>query len=218
MSKVNEKAPELTVNCWVQGEPSCIKKENGKVVLIKVFQVNCPGCFIHGFPEIIDIYNKYRDQPLAVWGLATAFEDFDKNNLENLNKLLSSGEVIGDTLATMTQANLLNYNRLQYEIPFPVAWDKLEKNSEEISPDRIQKIIRRDIDQFDSLPDKTQTLIANQAKAYLQKKKYDALTFEAYGLRGTPSTIVIDKKGVLRHKLFGSKQGLDENLKLLLNE
>jgi hypothetical protein len=218
MSKVNEKAPELTVNCWAQGEPSTLEKERGKVILIKAFQVNCPGCFIHGFPEVIDIYNKYRDQPLVIWGLATAFEDFDKNNLENLNKLLSSGEVIGETLAAMTQANLLNYNRLHYTIPFPVAWDKLEMNPTEISADRIQKIIHRDIEGYDSLPEKTQALIVNQVRAYLQQKKYDAQTFEAYGLHGTPSSILIDKKGILRHKRFGSEQGLEENLKLLLNE
>ncbi|MDA0690443.1 MAG: TlpA disulfide reductase family protein [Nitrospinae bacterium] len=218
MSKVNEKAPELVVDCWAQGKPSTIEKESGKVILIKFFQVNCPGCFIHGFPEIIDIYNKYQDQALALWGLATAFEDFDKNNLENLKKLLTNGEVIGETLAAMAQANLLNYNRLQYSIPFPVAWDKLEKNPPEISPDRIQKIIHRDIENFDSLPDKTQTLIVSQVKAYLKQKKYDAHTFEAYGLRGTPSTILIDKRGILRHKLFGSEQGLEESLKILLNE
>jgi hypothetical protein len=218
MSKVNEKAPELVVDCWVQGQPSTIEKEKGKVILISAFQVNCPGCFIHGIPEIINIYNKYRDQPLALWGLATAFEDFDKNNLENLKKLIANGEVIGETFAAMSQANLLNYNRLQYAIPFPVAWDKLEKNPTEISADRIQKIIHRDIENFDSLPDKTQSLIVSQVKAYLKQKKYDAQTFEAYGLRGTPSTILIDKKGILRHKLFGSEQGLENFLKLLLNE
>lgn len=218
MSKVNEKAPELVVDCWVQGELSTIEKEKGKVILISAFQVNCPGCFIHGIPEIINIYNKYRDQPLALWGLATAFEDFDKNNLENLKKLIANGEVIGETIVAMSQANLLNYNRLQYVIPFPVAWDKLEKNPPEISADRIQKIIYRDIENFDSLPEKTQSQIVSQVKVYLKHKKYDAHTFEAYGLRGTPSTILIDKKGILRYKLFGSEQGLEESLKLLLNE
>jgi glutathione peroxidase-family protein len=73
MSRVNEKVPELTVDSWVQGEPSSIAQEKGKVVLIEVFQVNCPGCFMHGFSEVIEIYNKYQGQPLVVWGLATAF-------------------------------------------------------------------------------------------------------------------------------------------------
>lgn len=218
MSKVNEKAPELDVDCWVQGEPSTIEKESGKVILINVFQVNCPGCFMHGIPEIINIYNKYRDQPLTLWGLATAFEDFDKNNLDNLKKLLTKGEVVGETLAAMSQTNLLNHDRLQYSLPFPVAWDKLKLNPTEISEDRVQKIIQRDIENFDSLPDKTQTMIASQVKAYLKQKKYDAQSFEAYGLRGTPSTILIDKKGALRYKFFGSEQGIENNLKILLDE
>lgn len=218
MSQVNERAPELTVECWVQGEPSSIEREKARVILINVFQVNCPGCFMHGFPEIIDIYYRYQDQPLVIWGLATAFEDFDKNNLENLKKLFIAGEVFGETYAAMSRSNLLNENRLQYSIPFPVAWDKINKNPAEISEERIQKIIHRDINQFNSLPDKTQGLIVNQVKAYLKQKLYDAQTFEAYGLRGTPSSILIDKKGILRYKLFGSEQGLEENLKLLLAE
>lgn len=218
MSRVDEKAPELIVEAWVQGEPSSIAKEEGKVILIEVFQVNCPGCFIHGFPEVIEIYNQYQSQPLVVWGLATAFEDFDKNNLENLKTLLRTGEVIGDTLEAMNRSALLNANRLEYPISFPVSWDQLKKNTEDVSAENIQKIIRRDFDTFDSLPAKTQGMIAQQVKTYLKQKTYSAQTFETYELRGTPSSILIDKKGILRHKLFGSDQGLQEKVKLLLDE
>ena len=218
MSQVNEQAPELVVESWVQGEPSTIAQEKGKVILIEVFQVNCPGCFIYGFPEVIETFNNFQGQPLVVWGLATAFEDFDKNNLKNLNTLLGKGEVIGETLEAMNRSSLLNFNQLQYQIPFPVAWDKLAKNSEDVSEERIQEIIQRDIDTFDSLPVKTQEMITQQIKIYLQQKLYFAQTFETYELRGTPSSILIDKNGVLRHKLFGSGQGLEEKVKLLLDE
>jgi len=218
MPRVNEKAPELTVDSWVQGEPSTIAQEKGKVVLIEVFQVNCPGCFMHGFPEVVEIYNKYQGQPLVVWGLATAFEDFDKNNLENLTTLLKTGEVIGETLEAMNRSALLNSNRLEYPISFPVALDKLIKNTVDISPESIQKIIHRDIGEFDSLPEKTREMITQQVKTYLQNKIYSAQTFEAYELRGTPSSILIDKNGILRHSLFGSGQGLEEKIKILLNE
>lgn len=218
MSRVNEKAPELTVDSWVQGESSSIAQEKGKVVLIEVFQVNCPGCFMHGFPEVVEIYNKYQGQPLVVWGLATAFEDFDKNNLENLTTLLKTGEVIGETLEAMNRSALLNSNRLEYPISFPVALDKLIKNTVDISPESIQKIIHRDIGEFDSLPEKTREMITQQVKTYLQNKIYSAQTFEAYELRGTPSSILIDKNGILRHSLFGSGQGLEEKIKILLNE
>ena len=218
MSRVDEEAPELAVESWVQGEPSTIAKEKGKVILIEVFQVNCPGCFIHGFPEVIEIYNQYQGQPLVVWGLATAFEDFDKNNLENLKTLLRTGEVIGETLEAMNRSALLNANRLEYPISFPIAWDQLKKNTPDASEENVKKIIRRDIETFDSLPAKTQGMIAQQVKTYLNEKKYSAQTFETYELRGTPSTILIDKKGILRHKLFGSDQGLEEKVKLLLKE
>jgi len=218
MLRVDEKAPELTVDSWVQGEPSTIAQEEGKVILMEVFQVNCPGCFLYGFPEVIEIYNKYRDQPLVVWGLATAFEDFDKNNLQNLNALLKTGEVIGETLDAMNRSNLLNFNRLEYPISFPVAWDKLNKKTEDVSEENVQKLIRRDIDTFDSLPAKIQEMIAQQVKTYLKQKIVSAQTFETYELRGTPSTILIDKKGVLRYKLFGSGQELEKKVKLLLDE
>jgi hypothetical protein len=218
MSRVNEEAPELILDSWVQGESSTIAQQKGNVVLIKVFQVNCPGCFIHGFPEVIDIFNKFHEQSLVVWGLATAFEDFDKNNLENLNTLLKTGEVTGETLEAMNRSALLNANRLEYPISFPVAWDKLIRNKEDISQDNIQRIIQRDIGDFESLPEKTREMITQQVKTYLASKIYSAQTFEAYELRGTPSTILIDKKGILRHTLFGSGQGLEEKVNLLLNE
>jgi hypothetical protein len=126
--------------------------------------------------------------------------------------------VIGETLEAMNRSALLNSNRLEYPISFPVACDKLIKNTADISPENIQKIIHRDIGEFDSLPEKTREMITQQVKTYLQNKIYSAQTFEAYELRGTPSSILIDKNGILRHSLFGSGQGLEEKIKILLNE
>jgi glutathione peroxidase-family protein len=75
-AQIGDKARNLVVSEWVQGRPTNIDKERGNVVLVEVFQVNCPGCFTHGIPQAIDIYMKYRDSDLKVLGLATAFEDF----------------------------------------------------------------------------------------------------------------------------------------------
>lgn len=41
--------------------------------------------------------SKYHNDGLRVLGVATAFEDFDKNTLENLKLLLTTGEVIEAT-------------------------------------------------------------------------------------------------------------------------
>ena len=49
-------------------------------------------------------------------------------------------------------------------------------------------------------------------------KKYDAISFETYGLMGTPSSLLIDKKGVLRYKIFGAGQELDQKIESLLGE
>ena len=152
-----------------------------------------------------------------IWGLATAFENYDKNNLQNLKKLLSTGEVIGDTFATLSERGLLNFNRLKYGIPFPVAWDKIVECEENLDV-RAQKIIARDFQNFNELPEPKKELILKQVKSYSMAKKYDAISFEAYGLMGTPSSLLIDKKGVLRYKFFGAGQELDQKIESLLGE
>ena len=95
LARIGDGAPNLSVSEWVQGRPTNIDKERGNVVLVEVFQVNCPGCFIYGIPQAVDMYKKYYRDDLRVLGVATAFEDFDKNTLENLKLLLTTGEVIG---------------------------------------------------------------------------------------------------------------------------
>ncbi|MEM4338577.1 MAG: hypothetical protein QXY33_07325, partial [Candidatus Nitrosocaldaceae archaeon] len=88
---IGDKAPNLKVMKWVQGLPTNIDREKDKVILIEVFQVNCPGCFLYGLPEAIRIYNTYKNDDVRVLALATAFEDFDKNTLENLELLVRDG-------------------------------------------------------------------------------------------------------------------------------
>ena len=65
-----------------------LTKKKDHVVLLEVFQVNCPRMFYEmQFQRQLTIYNKYKDEGVRVLGLATAFEDFDKNTLENLKML-----------------------------------------------------------------------------------------------------------------------------------
>lgn len=218
MPEVNQPAPNLEVSEWVQGDPTNIDQERGKVILIEVIQVNCPGCFIAALPEVIEVYTKYKDQPLTVWVLATAFEDFGLNTLENLKKLVTTGEVVGQTQAHLMEQNLLRLGKLQYSLPFPVAWDKLVKREGAVGSGEIEQWMRRDFPNFESLPDSTRSAIRSEISNYLAKKKFDALTFDKMGLRGTPSTLLIDKKGVLRHKLFGSGHDLMSHVENLLNE
>ena len=218
VARISEKAPNLKVSKWVQGMPTNIDKEKDNVVLVEVFQVNCPGCFIYGIPASIELYNKYHKDGLTVLGMATAFEDFDKNTLDHLELLLTTGETIGDTLNALGQYGKLNGTKLLYKIPFPVAMDSLKKASESIGQEKIMEIVDANIPNFDSYSPEQKAELIERVKQYLRSKEYSAETFEEYALRGTPSSILIDKKGILRDVSFGQNGLLESRIQSLLNE
>jgi len=218
MAVVGEKAPNLKLGKWVQGMDTNFDKEGDNVKLVEVFQVNCPGCFMHSIPEIINIYNKYKSDGLSVMGLATAFEDYDKNTLENLEMLLTTGEVVGDTKQTLTQYGQLNDGKLQFKIPYPVAMDSLVKEGGEPSMEKMTAFINQQIPNFESQPDEYKNQIYARVKEYYKSKEFTAETFEMYSLQGTPSTILVDRKGILRDVSFGSTANLESMVQKLLNE
>ena len=218
MAVIGEKAPNLKLGKWVQGMDTNFDKEGDNVKLVEVFQVNCPGCFMHSIPEIINIYNKYKGDGLSVMGVATAFEDYDKNTLENLEMLLTTGEVVGDTKQALTQYGQLNDGKLQFKIPYPVAMDSLVKEEEEPSMEKMNTFINQQIPNFESQPDDYKNQIYARVKEYYKSKEFTAETFEIYSLQGTPSTILVDRKGILRDVSFGSTANLEAMVQKLLNE
>ena len=217
--KAGSPAPELKVSEWVQGGPISLKDYQGKVIVVEVFQVNCPGCFIYGIPEAIDTYQKYKNNGVEVLGLATAFEDFDKNTLENLKLLLQESKVIGETLTTLSYQNkLLNEGKLSYKIPFPVGMDMLLNESLPVEAKRIMEFVNANVLDFDLYHQKDKDQIISRVKSYLETKPYSPMTFEEYSLKGTPSTIFIDKKGILRETAFGSTGLMSTTVEKLLSE
>ena len=218
MVTIGEKAPNLKLGKWVQGMDTNLDKEGDNVKLVEVFQVNCPGCFMHSIPEIINIYNKYKGDGLSVMGIATAFEDYDKNTLENLEMLLTTGEVVGDTKQALTQYGQLDNGKLQFKIPYPVAMDSLVKEGGEPSMEKMTAFINQQIPNFESQPDDYKNQIYARVKEYYKSKEFTAETFEMYALQGTPSTILVDRKGILRDVSFGSTANLEAMVQKLLNE
>ena len=216
--KIGERAPNFKVSQWIQGLPTNFDKEKDHIVLVEVFQVNCPGCFLYGIPEAINIYNKYHSEGVTVLGIATAFEDFDKNTKENLELLLKTGEVIGDTKEGLSQSGKLSDGKLPYKIPFPVGMDSLVKEIGDINEMRVKNFINKQIPDFDSQSEDYKNQIIYRVKEYLKSKEYSAETFEEYSLNGTPSTIVVDRKGILREVSFGQNGALEPLIQSLLNE
>ncbi|MBE9567943.1 MAG: redoxin domain-containing protein [Proteobacteria bacterium] len=221
---INEIAPQPEIECWVQGGEPALSELRGQVILIEVIQVNCPGCFIHALPEVMHLHENYASQGLKVFAIATAFEHYHHNTLNNLQRLLQHGELIGDPLFQLGKADFLDESsgvqKLPYTIPFSVAMDKLVKNENLVDKAAIEQFVLSQIPDFHEKNwDKArQQAIYQQAKAYLNNKRYHALTFEMYQLQGTPSSILIDKKGILRQISFGVANTLEADIRILLDE
>ncbi|MDH3488759.1 MAG: redoxin domain-containing protein [Nitrosopumilus sp.] len=216
---IGEKAPNFGVSQWVQGAPTNFDQEKDHIVILEVFQVNCPGCFMHALPEAINIYNKFKDDGVRVLGLATAFEDFDKNTLENLKMLVETGEVIGETKNALSMYGQLKDGKiLNYKIPFPLGMDNLTKTSGEITQEKIMQFIYPQIPDFDSKSEDYKNQIIQRVKDYMKSKEYSAETFEKFALQGTPSTIIVDRKGILRDVSFGQTGHIESIIQKLLAE
>jgi len=151
-------------------------------------------------------------------GVATAFEDFDKNTRDNLKLLLQTGEVIGDTKQALAQYGKIDDSKLQYKIPFPVGMDSLKKTAEDVSHERIMEFIYNQLPNFDSQPDDYKNQIIQRTKDHMKSKEYEAETFEMYSLQGTPSSIIVDRKGILRDVSFGGQGTLEPMIQSLVNE
>jgi hypothetical protein len=218
-SLIGKKAPNLRIGEWVQGVPTNIDKEKSKVVVVEVFQVNCPGCFLYGIPEAIGVYNNTDKSEVKVLGIATAFEDYDKNTLDNLRLLLTKGEVIGETLrALRMHGRVENGNILPYTIPHPVAMDVLIGTSSKVKEKQVLDFLEENVSGYQTYSKQDKLMLFERAKQYLGSKEFSALTFEEYNLKGTPSTILIDRKGLVRDISFGADGGLQSKVNLLLKE
>ena len=217
-AQIGKKAPNLKVSEWVQGNDSNLDQHSGNVVLVEVFQVNCPGCFMYGIPESIEIFNKYKSKDVSVLGMATAFEDFDKNTLKNLELLVETGKVVGETEKMLGQYGQLDGDKITYKIPYPIAMDSLIKQSDDVTKEQMDSLIKKQIPDFDTQSEDYKNEIYDRVKNYFLSKEYSAETFEMYALPGTPSSILIDRKGILRDVSFGQNGALESKIQNLLNE
>jgi thiol-disulfide isomerase/thioredoxin len=216
--QIGQKAPNLKVSKWVQGIDTNLDKQNDNIVVVEVFQVNCPGCFMYGIPESIEIYNKYGSEGVSVLGMATAFEDFDKNTIENLQLLLETGEAVGETKKMLNQYGESQGGKISYKIPYPVAMDSLVKQSGEATKEKMDSLIKNQIPNFDEQPENYKNQIYDRVKDYFMSKEFSAETFEMYSLQGTPSSILVDRKGILRDISFGQNGLLESKIQKLLSE
>jgi hypothetical protein len=150
--------------------------------------------------------------------MATAFEDFDKNTIENLQLLLETGEAVGETKKMLSQYGKSREDKISYKIPYPVAMDSLVKQSGEVTKEKMDSLIKNQVPNFDTQPENYKNQIYDRVKDYFMSKEFSAETFEMYSLQGTPSSILVDRKGILRDISFGQNGLLESKIQNLLNE
>ena len=217
--ETGQMAPNFGVSSWVQGAPTNFDQERGRIVVLEVFQVNCPGCFLYAIPDAVRLHHRYRDDGVRVLGLATAFEDFDRNTLGNLRLLAETGRVTGETRKALAMSGQLQEgDRLAYEIPFPLGMDNLARISGEPGHEAIMDVIYPQVPDFDSQPENYRMQLIQRVKDYLRSREYSAETFEKFDLRGTPSTVLVDRQGVLRDVSFGRTDHLEGMIQRILAE
>lgn len=216
--QLGKPVPLLPVAKWVQGEASNFDQLLGKVVLVEVFQVNCPGCFLYSLPKAIELHERYASQDLIVLAVATAFEDFDKNTLENLCLLLESGVVIGETKRILSAYGQLQNGRWPYRMPFPVAMDNLIAAEKPVSEQAVEQFIQQKLLDISERSADYQQHIRQRVLQHLQAVDYHAETFEGFNLQGTPSQMLVDKQGILRACRFGEFPELEAMIQKLLIE
>lgn len=186
------KTLELHYDNLLQGEFS-----QKRLNLLLVFQVNCPGCFFHALPLFNKLYADFSSENISFLGLSTAFEDFDKNTLENTRELLNSGILIGETKKHLATQGI---HRLPYSIDFPVAMDQkaASKSLDEIA-DHICHLnpnyaIWSTFDQND---------LQKRVLNYLKSLDEIPLTFMLNQMKGTPSIVLLNDHYEILKMWFG---------------
>lgn len=104
-----EAPPELQISRWLGTEqPITLASLKGKVVVVVVFQMLCPGCLEHGLPQAKKLRERFQPGQVAVFGLHSVFEHHD----------------------VMTPAALEVFMS-EYRWPFPVGIDAAAETAEE---------------------------------------------------------------------------------------
>lgn len=209
---IGQSAPDLVISDWVQGEPRTLHDYRDRLVLVEVFQVNCPGCFLYALPQAIAFDKAYRERGLSVIGLATAFEDFEFNTLSNLRLLADKGQVVGETWRVLQGQGVLVDGCWPQRIPFPLAMDQLVAVEFDGSEQAVDAFIADCISDFADFTADAQRQIRQRVRQHLQTLRYRPQTFERYRMQGTPTQLLIDADGILRQSRFGYYPELEDHI------
>jgi len=67
-------APDWQTSQWFNSPLLRLDALRGRVVVLEVFQMLCPGCVSHALPQALEIVQTFRPEDVAVIGLHSVFE------------------------------------------------------------------------------------------------------------------------------------------------
>ena len=89
-----ESPPEFTASRWYNADgTTTLKGYKGKVVVVAVFQMICPGSAKYGLPQAMRLRHAFADKEVAVLGLHMAFERMDEQTPEKLEAFLDDNGI-----------------------------------------------------------------------------------------------------------------------------
>jgi hypothetical protein len=84
-----ERPPEITASRWLNSDGKrTLKAELGKVVVVAVVQMLCPGSVKYGLPQAMRLMGSFAPDEVAVLGLHMAFERFEEQTPDKVQAFL----------------------------------------------------------------------------------------------------------------------------------
>lgn len=90
-----EKPPELEVAQWLNcTEPPTLAGERGKVVVVALVQIVCPGSAKHGLPQAMRIRHIFEREQVSVFALHMAFQNIEEQTPEKIESFLNEKGIL----------------------------------------------------------------------------------------------------------------------------
>lgn len=198
----------MAISSWLRGGPVQLRRAN----LCLMFQVNCPGCFTHALPALLELHAQFAGhKDVTVFAVATAFEDFELNTEGGLRALLKDGIVGGATLRHLQEWQ----GKDCYDLPlsFPVGWDRVEPTPQDAGAvrtkaeallDTLSRLGRLGVGKED-LDVEKRKMVVEGLEGMIKSRPYSAEMFDANVLRGTPSWILFREDASIYDEWLGSR-------------
>ena len=90
-----EHPPEIIAQRWLNSDKKrTLKAEKGKVIVIAIWQLECPGSQKFGLPQAMRLRRAFEEDEVAVFGLHMPFEKFAEQTPDKVEAYLNENEIM----------------------------------------------------------------------------------------------------------------------------